>query len=152
VATRQAIFKALGLPWYGGRLPKLPKVLDKMTSAIVAAEVALEMLPAVAADKPDSAKDAGELLNEGARAGIILQRDTVRTVQAELDAARRGERECDLKLLRLGNDAGNALAKLAVRVAEGAFRAQEGNALLQLLEQLKAQQAEKTVVDQPPKK
>jgi hypothetical protein len=102
----------------------------------------------------------GEVLNDGSYRGLVLQRDIVMLVQRELDVAmaagagaamtvgKDGEPSVptaliDVKLLRAGNEAARDLTRLAVRVAEGAFKAQQGNQLVALLEQLKAAQEKK---------
>jgi len=70
-------------------------------------------------------------------------------VQGQL--TRMGE-DVDVKLLRAGNEAARDLTKLAVLVAEGAFKAQQGNTLVALLDALKASQPGKDTVDaQAPK-
>ncbi len=116
-----------------------------MTDALKAADDILAVLPATV-DGGAIVKSAhAAVLDAGSLEGLELQRGSVRMVQAQLDALGP---DIDVKLLRAGNEAARDLVKAALRVAEGAFRAQEGNALLQLLESLKAPAAVKTVVDQ----
>jgi hypothetical protein len=114
-----------------------------MTEALVIADAMLERDEVVAADGAVILPSDGHsrLLDEGSRAGLVLQRDTVLLAQAQLDAAgkpaKKGEtRPIDYKLLRLGNDAANALNRLAVRVAEGQFRVRRDDVLATLLEKL----------------
>ena len=72
-------------------------------------------------------------LQEGMVEALELGRDTVRMVRRVL--ARDGE-ECDVKLLRLGNDTGMAICRLGMRVAEGMFRVRRDDALARLLASL----------------
>ncbi len=95
-----------------------------------------EVLPALAPGSP------AERLGRSAEKGLGKLEAII---DLELDVG-------DVKQMRLIGDMSLGVCKLFQRAAEGAFRAQEGNALLQLLEQLKAQQSEKTVVDQGGKK
>ena len=82
-----------------------------------------------------------ETLHDGSLRGLVLQRDIVVGVQGQLAAV--GIENIDTKLLRAGNEAARDLTRLAVRVAEGSFRAQQGNQLVALLEALKAAQERK---------
>jgi hypothetical protein len=83
-------------------------------------------------------KAHSETLHDGSLRGLVLQRDIVVGVQARLDAV--GIENVDVKLLRAGNEAARDLTRLAVRVAEGAFKREQGSELVQLLEALKAAQ------------
>lgn len=102
-----------------------------------------ELRPVVPAIGGSSAH--GVVLNEGSLEGLVLQRDTVRMVQHEVTAALAAQAAeerpyIDVKLLRAGNEAARNLTMLAVRVAEGAFKREQGSELVQLLEALKAAQ------------
>lgn len=151
IRSRQAVFRALGLPWYGGRLPGAAKLVSRIERAVAVADDLIEMLeleesasehlPAVGI----GGRAHSETLHEGSLRGLVLQRDIVVGVQAQLDAV--GIASVDVKLLRAGNEAARDLTRLAVRVAEGSFRAQQGLQLVQLLEALKAAQARKGTAD-----
>ncbi len=106
---------------------------DKIASDIVTLEAAL---PGLASGSP------GEQLGRAAISGLTKLEQIIALPLNEDDP----------KQMRLIGDMSLGVCKLFQRAAEGAFRAQEGNALLQLLEQLKAQQSEKAVVDQGGKK
>ena len=138
--ARQQTFKKLGLAWYGGRTPGRAKVLSRMDEALRVADVLLEQGGIVKAEEAATLLPGNrhaELLEEGSYLGLELQRDTVRMVQGQLQRMGEG---VDVKLLRAGNEAARDLTKLAVRVAEGAFKAQQGNTLVALLDALKASQ------------
>jgi hypothetical protein len=143
VQARQLLFKRLGLSWYGGRTPGRTKVLSRMDDALRVADALIEQGGvALSGELAPLLPGTGhaKVLEEGAYLGLELQRDTVLMVKAQLD--RSGE-DIDVKLLRAGNEAARDLTRLAVRVAEGAFKAQQGNQLVALLEQLKAAQERK---------
>jgi hypothetical protein len=120
----------------------------------ISGELIAALEPAVVPSIGGSSEHA-VVLNDGSYRGLVLQRDIVLLVQRELDAAMAsgvGSRETpdglptaaiDVKLLRAGNEAARDLTRLAVRVAEGAFKAQQGNQLVALLEALKAAQEKK---------
>jgi len=139
IRQRQAQFKALRLPWYGGRTPGRAKVLARMSDALEAADklIAIAEMPRDEAPALVPSNEHAVVLDSGSLAGLVLQRDTVLLVQSQLDALGA---EIDVKLLRAGNEAARDLTKLAVRVAEGAFKAQQGNTLVALLDALKASQ------------
>jgi hypothetical protein len=139
--ARQATFRALGLPWYGGRLPKAAKLRERIDRAVAVADDLIELgdrgeLP----DQPVvlGGREHSATLHDGSLRGLVLQRDIVVGVQARLDAV--GIENVDVKLLRAGNEAARDLTRLAVRVAEGAFKREQGSELVQLLEALKAAQ------------
>jgi len=145
---RQAVFRALGLPWYGGRLPGAGKLASRIDRAVVVADELIELgargelgegvgLPAVGI----GGRAHSETLHDGSLRGLVLQRDIVVGVQGRLAAV--GIENIDAKLLRAGNEAARDLTRLAVRVAEGAFKAQQGSQLVALLEALKAAQERK---------
>lgn len=143
VVGKQALFKRLKLAWPGGPQPRNAKrVLAKIGKALRVAEEVLAALPESVADElvpmPGGSEHA-ELLHIGSRDGLRLQVGTVQFAQRELERAEEVRAAdpmapIDYKLLRLGNDAANQLNRLAVRVAEGAFRAQKDDVLLRLLE------------------
>lgn len=135
----QAQRKAAGLPWYGGRPPGRSKVEKVMADALVTAESIIDGLPAVR-DVPDDQKTPAELLSEGTREGLILQRDTIRAVQAEFKTY--GLVNVDMKLLRLGNEIGRGLAQLSLRVEAGEMRARQVDFVGQLLARLAAARSE----------
>jgi len=127
-----------------------------MDEALTVAGRVLEVLEDSSSEVPAlGGRLHSETLHEGSLRGLVLQRDTVLLVQREIDAAmalpagsgRTPEglptAAIDTKLLRAGNEAARMLTTLAVRVAEGAFKAQQGNQLVALLEQLKAAQERK---------
>jgi len=143
-----------------------------MSDALEAADklIRLAELPRDEAPALVPSNEHAVVLDSGSLAGLRLQRDTVLLVQRELDAAMaagpgagiavddKGQSIglptalIDVKLLRAGNEAARDLTKLAVRVAEGAFKAQQGNTLVALLDALKASQPGKDTVDaQAPK-
>lgn len=108
-----------------------------MADAIEIADLVLAETT-VPVERPDGEKSQTELINESSREGILLQRDTVRLVQAQLDA--RGA-EIDVRLLRAGNEAAMHLRRDAIRLAEDQFKARRSDVLEGLLEELKAQRA-----------
>jgi len=147
-SARQTLFKALGLPWYGGRLPGTGKLVSRIERAVIVADEMIGLLEADLEGGGAALPAVGiggrahsETLHEGSLRGLVLQRDIVVGVQAQLDAV--GIEHVDVKLLRAGNEAARDLTRLAVRVAEGSFRAQQGNQLVTLLEALKAAQERK---------
>jgi hypothetical protein len=137
-ALKQALFKRLGLPWYGGRLPKAARVMEKMEKSLVVAEAMLERDEVVDGEGLVLLPSDGhsQLLDEGSRDGLMLQRDTIRMARGQMLDAQANAAPLDYKLLRLGNDAANALNRLAVRVAEGQFRVRRDDVLATLLEKL----------------
>jgi len=143
--ARQQTFNKLGLAWYGGRTPKLSTVKKRMSDALdIAADVIAQIeAPAIVPTIGGSSEHA-DALNRGSLAGLKLQIRTVELVDAQLDALGA---DIDVKLLRAGNEAARDLTKLAVRVAEGAFKAQQGNTLVALLDALKASQPGRDPVD-----
>lgn len=76
---KQAVLRALGLPWYGGA-PKRKVTLSMAQKAIKILDETLAVLPAPR-DVPDSEKGDVEIFSEGVRASCILLRDTVRLGQ-----------------------------------------------------------------------
>lgn len=142
VVGKQALFRAMRLPWYGGRPPKnVGRVLRKMAKVLEVAEQVLEVLPAddtSVVPMPGGAEHAA-ILHVGSRDGLQLQWDTVKFAKRELERAEEARASdpaapIDYKLLRLGNDAANQLSRLSVRVAEGMFRAKQDDVLVKLLE------------------
>lgn len=131
VERLQAERKAAGLPWYGGRTPGWRKVVVRMDDAIVKLDQAIEQLPAA-----EDLGELGPLIVETASDGLLLARDTVRMVRTQL--LELGP-EADIKLLRLGNEAGLRAAGLAVRSVEAAFRGRNTSAVERLLEELAAE-------------
>ena len=151
----------MGLAWYGGRTPGVGKVVRRMDEALTAADAVIEQaggdlvtLSSVVPTLGGSSEHA-VVLNEGSLAGLVLQRDTVRLVQREVSLALAQQEAAgddpdprlrpaiDVKLLRAGNEAARMLTHLAVRVAEGAFKREQGSELVQLLEALKAAQGKR---------
>jgi len=146
IRSRQAVFRALGLPWYGGRLPGAAKLASRIDRAVVVADELIELGERGELEPLPSTTSIGgrlhsETLHDGSLRGLVLQRDIVVGVQGQLAAV--GIENIDAKLLRAGNEAARDLTRLAVRVAEGAFKAQQGNQLVALLEALKAAQERK---------
>jgi len=145
VHRRQAVFRALGLPWYGGRLPGAGKLASRIERAVIVADELIELGERGELDLPAVGSLGGrahsETLHDGSLRGLVLQRDIVVGVQGQLAAV--GIENIDAKLLRAGNEAARDLTRLAVRVAEGAFKAQQGSQLVALLEALKAAQERK---------
>lgn len=118
--------RALGLPWYGGRLPGRDKVLQRMDKAIAVAETLIEQLPA----ETDPSSTLGQL-TEGTREGLSLATETVKTVREVL---RRDGETTDIKVWRLGNETAMNLARLSMRAAENEFQRRKGDAVEKLLE------------------
>lgn len=139
--ARQAIFKALGLSWYGGRLPKPARLRDRIDQAVQVADELIELGESEQLPLTIGGRQHSETLHEGSLRGLVLQRDIVVGVQGQLDAV--GIENVDVKLLRAGNEAARDLTRLAVRVAEGSFKAQQGSQLVTLLEALEAARARK---------
>jgi hypothetical protein len=131
---RQALFRSLGLSWYGGLGPK-PQPRQKMAEALETIDNMLEVWPAPAV-KDDTQKSPAELLGEGMRNGLLLTRDTIRMSQAALD--RDGER-VDRKLLNTGIMASLAICRIGLRAAEGELRAKHDDVLGRLLDLIKAE-------------
>lgn len=76
---KQAVMRALGLPWYGGRRKTTPR-LSMAEKAIKIMDEEIELLP-VPRDVPDSEKGDIEIFSEGLRASVVLLRDVVRLGQ-----------------------------------------------------------------------
>ncbi len=130
-----------------------------MDEALTLTGQVLEVLEDTAVLPAIGGREHSETLHDGSLRGLVLQRDTVILVQREIDAAMAAgagassvvddkgrvvpTAAIDVKLLRAGNEAARMLTTLAVRVAEGAFKAQQGSQLVQLLEALKAAQEKK---------
>jgi len=136
-ARKVTLLHALGLRWYGGAPRKPAKVRtmvddarEKLTDDIV---TIVEALPGLSG--------AGEQLGRAAVKGLGRLEQIL---DMELD-------EHDPKQMRLIGDMALGVCKLFQRAAEGAFRAQEGSQLIQLLEQLKAQQISGTAAPKPDK-
>ena len=117
VRRMQAIRKALGLPWYGGR-PRKRKTLTMADQAIELANDILELLP-TPRNVPDDQKGSAELLGEGVRNGLLLNRDTVLLGREML--ARDGE-FVNLKLLSAANLTALGLVKLGLKAADTGSR------------------------------
>lgn len=118
-ARKQALMRALGLPWYGGA-PKRKATLRMADKAIAVANEILEMLP-VPRNVPDEQKGSVELLGEGVRNGLLLTRDTVilgRDALAAYHAAPADEKRLDLKLLGTANITALGLIKLGLKAAD----------------------------------
>jgi hypothetical protein len=76
---KQAVLRALGLPWYGGA-PKQKVTLSMAEKAIRILDETVALLPEPR-DVPDAEKGDVEIFAEGVRASCILLRDTVRLGQ-----------------------------------------------------------------------
>ena len=131
-AVRLALFRALGIPWHGGRPRKPRKVRtlveqakDRLPADIVALSEASAMLPQ---------GSSGQQLAEVALKGL---RRLEEIIDMPLD-------QDNPKQMRLVGDMALGVCKLFQRAAEGAFKAQQGNTLVALLEALKEAQARKT--------
>ncbi len=116
-AAKQAVMKALGLPWYGGS-PKRKATLNMADKAIAIANDILETLP-IPRDVPDDQKGNVELLGEGVRAGLLLLRDTVKLGQAELLL---GRENINFKLLGQANLSALGTVKLGLKAADTGSR------------------------------
>lgn len=116
-----------------------------MDKALEQVGLALDAIPA-ARDVLDGEKSHQELLGEWTRDGLILGRDTVRMVRAALEAD--GD-AIDLKLLRLGNDAAAAAARLSMRAQEGEFRAKRSDVIEQLLARIAVEGAKPAIEHEP---
>lgn len=136
-AAAQARRRAQGLPWYGPT-PGWRVVVKRMAKAMEQAELMLD----AAADAVEAVAPGGELggmLTEGTRAGLLLQRDTVRQVHAVL--LEQGVEHADIKLLRLGNEVAGKLASLSMRLADNELQRRKGDAVEKLLEAIAAEKA-----------
>ena len=116
-AAKQALMRALGLPWYGGA-PKTKASLDMADKAIAIANEVLERLP-VPRDVPDDEKGNVELLGEGVRSGLLLLRDTVELGREEL---KRGRDRINFKLLGQANLSALGTVKLGLKAADTGHR------------------------------
>lgn len=140
MVARQALFKALGLPWYGGRPPKkASRVLANMDKALMVAETLLAEVEAMPAAKGTAAA----VLDAATVDSLRMQHDIVLLSRPQVDAMREAQAAgevvpIDYKLLRISNEAARDLNRLSVRVAEGQFRARRDDVLVRLLEQLSA--------------
>ncbi len=117
VKKMQAVMRALGLSWHGGR-PKQKAKLTMADKAIAVANEVLELLPA-SRDVPDDQKGSAELLGEGVRNGLLLTRDTV--VLGRDLLARDGE-NVNLKFLGAANIAALGLVRLGIKAADTGSR------------------------------
>jgi hypothetical protein len=122
-SRRQAVMRALGLPWYGGRR-KQKAVLNMAEKAVALANDILELLPAPR-DVPDDQKGAAELLGEGVRSGLLLSRDTIQLGQSLLLDADGNKLTTlanmhpqDLKFLSLASIAALGTVKLGLKAAD----------------------------------
>ncbi len=88
-------------------------------TAITLANDILELLPTPRVDVPDEQKGSAELLGEGVRYGLLLNRDTVQLGRDML--ARDGE-FVNLKLLSAANITALGLVKLGLKAADTGSR------------------------------
>ena len=133
-AAKQALMRALGLPWYGGA-PKRTATLTMADKAIALANDILEQLP-TPRDVPDDEKGNVELLGEGVRAGLLLLRDTVKLGQAELLL---GRENINFKLLGQANLSALGTVKLGLKAADTGRR---NDVIGKLLAAIEAEKAE----------
>ncbi len=143
-ARKQAVMKALGLPWYGGRRKTKAelKMADKAI-AILDEELALLPLPR---DVPDSEKGDIEIFSEGLRASVILLRDTVRLGQSLIVDAKGNPLTTvaemhpqDLKALGMASITALGVTKQGFKNAD---RHQRHNLIAKLLAAIAAEKAE----------
>ncbi len=140
---KQALLRALGLPWYGGA-PKKKVTLTMAEKAIQVLDEVVDQLPAPR-DVPDSEKGDLEIFGEGVRASCILLRDTVYLGQRVMLDPETGERLTsvaamhpqDLKLLGMAQITALGVTKQGFKAAD---RAQRNDIIGQLLAQIAAEQ------------
>ena len=144
VRARQAVMRALGLPWYGGR-PKLKVSLNMADQAVAILEADLQLLP-TPRDVPDDQKGDFEILGEAARASVILLRDTVKLGQRLMldDKGRPIESvkdmdPKDLKYLSIASITALGVTKQGFKAAD---RQQRNDIIGKLLRAIEAEKAE----------
>lgn len=129
-AKKQALFRALGLPWYGGaprRAAKVRTMVDEAKVALAGQIVELQaIVPAEVMTKAVDELSAPEALDRAALSGA---RQLVQIVEREIDWD-------ELKQVRLIGDMAAVAMRLSVRVSEGQFRARRDDALARLLASL----------------
>ena len=142
-ARKQAIMRALGLPWYGGR-NKTKVSLSMAEKAIAITTEILERLP-VPRDVPDSEKGDLEIFGEGVRASVVLLRDTVQLGQRLMLDEHGNKLESvammhpqDLKLLGMAQITALGLTKQGFKVAD---RAQRNDIIGKLIAAIEAEKA-----------
>jgi hypothetical protein len=136
--VKLALFKALGLSWYGGRPRKPGKVmtLAEKSAEHISGEIAVlqEIVPADAMVRDISTLGPGDALGRAALSGL---QQLIRIIEQPLDLR---EDITAYKQQRLIGDMAVAAGKLYMRAAEGAFRQKRDTELVKLLERLKDQQ------------
>jgi hypothetical protein len=143
-ARKQAIMRAMGLPWYGGA-PKRRATLTMADKAIRIIDEEIALLPAPR-DVPDSEKGDLEIFGEGVRASVVLLRDTVKLGQALLIAADgkaltsvKDMHPQDLKLLGMAQITALGITKQGFKAAD---RQQRNDIITKLLAAIAAEKAE----------
>lgn len=110
-----------------------------MAKAMEQAELMLDPAAGDAIEVVAPGGELGGMLTEGTRAGLLLQRDTVRQVHTLL--LEQGVEHADIKLLRLGNEVAGKLASLSMRLADNELQRRKGDAVEKLLEAIAAEKA-----------
>ncbi len=139
---KQAFMRLMGLPWYGGRLPKPDKADRIVSEASKVAHGALEVLSELGqADLPGvspverEAEHMGESLLYGMGKGLTVIAD----VCDEYLRLRQYQtlEEMNPKIARMAIDASMGVTRLGARVMEEAFRRRRNDTVGKLLEQLR---------------
>ncbi len=140
-ARKQALFRALGIPWYGGR-PRKPRVVLSLVQE-AKRHMAQEIAKLEAALPPDILKRKVETLSAPealGRASLSGFHKLVHLIEQPIVVRKRRKDPPpsieELKLQRLVGDMSLGAGKLFARVAEGQLRAREGDALERLLAEI----------------
>lgn len=125
----QAAYRALGIPWHGGR-PRKPErvasMADKAVTVLVRQEAELATAIGDAMTRPIDDLTPPEALGRATLSGI---RRLIEIVEQPVDLS-------DLKQQRLIGDMALGAAKLYMRAAEAEFRGRQQGELVELLEKL----------------
>lgn len=142
--------RALGLPWYGGRLPKQEKadriVAEGSKIAHQALEVMTDLAPALN-PLDEQAEHMGQALLYGMARGLTVGADVcdeyMRMRTGSDGRPPRGLDELDPKVARMAIDVGMAMTRLGSKVMEEAFQRRRDDTVGKLLEQLRVTEGEK---------
>jgi hypothetical protein len=141
-SRQQAVMRALGLPWYGGRR-KQKVTLTMAEKAIAILDEELALLPEPR-DVPDEQKGDLEIFGEAVRASCLLMRNTVLMgngvmfdAEGRLLSSVAEMHPQDLKLLGMANITALGVAKQGFKVAD---RQQRNDIIGKLIAAIAAEQ------------
>lgn len=139
-----AIRHAMGLKQPGGS-PRRPKTTEDLV-AKATRQLEIALLAARPPDRPDmTAREVAALppapLPQGASTGELLSLATTEGVKRLYEIVTRPIDWDELKQVRLIGDMSLGVSRLAMRAAEGEFRARRDDALTMLLEEIQRDRA-----------